>query len=58
MENAEADPVLLDTWFKDNIFGIRATRTAGDGAFVVFSSMGFYPVTGEAWNIPLEVPCS
>ncbi len=37
---------LLDTWFKDNIFGIPGDEDGGGmTAFVVFSSMGFYPVT-------------
>ncbi|MDQ0108779.1 putative alpha-1,2-mannosidase [Chitinophaga terrae (ex Kim and Jung 2007)] len=37
---------LLDTWFKDNIFGIPGDEDGGGmSAFVVFSSMGFYPVT-------------
>ena len=37
---------LLDTWFKDNVFGIPGDEDGGGmTAFVVFSSMGFYPVT-------------
>lgn len=37
---------LLDVWFKDNIFGIPGDEDGGAmTAFVVFSSMGFYPVT-------------
>ncbi|MEN8226744.1 MAG: GH92 family glycosyl hydrolase [Bacteroidota bacterium] len=37
---------LLDTWFPDNIFGIPGDEDGGGmTAFVVFSSMGFYPVT-------------
>ncbi len=37
---------LLDTWFKDNIFGIPGDEDGGGmSAFVVFSSLGFYPVT-------------
>ena len=37
---------LLDTWFQDNIFGIPGDEDGGGmTAFVVFSSMGFYPVT-------------
>jgi predicted alpha-1,2-mannosidase len=36
---------LLDTWFKDNIFGIPGDEDGGGmSAFVVFSSMGFYPM--------------
>lgn len=37
---------LLDVWFKDNIFGIPGDEDGGAmSAFVVFSAMGFYPVT-------------
>ena len=37
---------LLDTWFKDNIFGIPGDEDGGGmSAFVVFSSLGFYPIT-------------
>lgn len=37
---------LLDTWFKDNVFGIPGDEDGGGmSAFVVFSAMGFYPVT-------------
>ncbi|GGD96241.1 alpha-1 2-mannosidase [Maribacter cobaltidurans] len=37
--------LLLDTWFKDNIFGVPGDEDGGSmSAFVVFSSMGFYPV--------------
>lgn len=37
---------LLSTWFKDDIFGIPGDEDGGGmSAFVVFSSMGFYPVT-------------
>jgi len=37
---------LLDAWFRDNIFGIPGDEDGGGmSAFVVFSSMGFYPVT-------------
>jgi predicted alpha-1,2-mannosidase len=37
---------LLDTWFKDNIFGIPGDEDGGGmSAFVVFSAMGFYPLT-------------
>ncbi|WP_028298705.1 GH92 family glycosyl hydrolase [Olivibacter sitiensis] len=37
---------LLDVWFKDNIWGIPGDEDGGGmTAFVVFSSMGFYPVT-------------
>lgn len=37
---------LLDVWFKDNIFGVPGDEDGGGMmAFVVFSSMGFYPVT-------------
>jgi putative alpha-1,2-mannosidase len=37
---------LLNTWFKDNEFGIPGDEDGGGmSAFVVFSMMGFYPVT-------------
>jgi predicted alpha-1,2-mannosidase len=37
---------LLDLWFKDNVFGIPGDEDGGGmSAFVVFSSLGFYPVT-------------
>jgi len=37
---------LLDVWFQDNIFGIPGDEDGGGmTAFVVFSMMGFYPVT-------------
>ncbi len=37
---------LLDVWFKDNIFGIPGDEDGGAmTAWVVFSSMGLYPVT-------------
>lgn len=37
---------LLDVFFKDNIFGIPGDEDGGGmSAFVVFSSMGLYPVT-------------
>lgn len=38
--------LLLKTWFDDNIFGIPGDEDGGGmSAFVVFSSMGFYPIT-------------
>lgn len=38
--------LLLDLWYKDNVFGIPGDEDGGGmSAFVVFSSMGFYPVT-------------
>ena len=37
---------LLDVWFKDNIFGIPGDEDGGGmTAFVVFTSIGLYPVT-------------
>ncbi|MBO9635626.1 MAG: glycoside hydrolase family 92 protein, partial [Chitinophagaceae bacterium] len=37
---------LLDAWFGDNVFGIPGDEDGGGmSAFVVFSAMGFYPVT-------------
>jgi predicted alpha-1,2-mannosidase len=38
--------MLLATWFKDDVFGIPGDEDGGGmSAFVVFSSMGFYPIT-------------
>lgn len=38
--------LLLDLWYKDNVFGIPGDEDGGGmTAFVVFSSMGFYPIT-------------
>jgi predicted alpha-1,2-mannosidase len=38
--------LLLSAWFKDDIFGIPGDEDGGGmSAFVVFSSMGFYPIT-------------
>jgi len=37
---------LLDVWFKDNIFGMPGDEDGGGmSAFVVFTSIGLYPVT-------------
>lgn len=37
---------VLNTWFKDNVFGIPGDEDGGGmTAFVVLSAMGFYPVT-------------
>ena len=37
--------MLLDAWFRDDIFGIPGDEDGGGmSAFVVFSSMGFYPI--------------
>jgi len=37
--------LLLDTWFKDNIFGVPGDEDGGSmSSFVVFTSMGFFPV--------------
>ena len=37
--------MLLDAWYPDNIFGIPGDEDGGGmSAFVVFSSMGFYPI--------------
>ncbi len=36
---------ILETWFKDDIFGVPGDEDAGAmSAFVVFTAMGFYPV--------------
>lgn len=38
--------MLLNTWFSDNIHGIPGDEDGGGmSAFVVFSAIGFYPVT-------------
>lgn len=38
--------MLIDTWFPDNLFGIPGDEDGGGmSAFVVFSMMGFNPVT-------------
>ncbi len=38
--------MLLDTWFTDNIFGMPGDEDGGGmSSFVVFSMMGFFPVT-------------
>ena len=38
--------MLLDTWFTDSLFGIPGDEDGGGmSAFVVFSMMGFFPVT-------------
>jgi predicted alpha-1,2-mannosidase len=38
--------MLLDTWFSDNLFGMPGDEDGGGmSAFVVFSMMGFFPVT-------------
>jgi predicted alpha-1,2-mannosidase len=38
--------MLLDTWFRDNTLGMPGDEDGGGmSAFVVFSMMGFYPVT-------------
>lgn len=38
--------LVLDTWFQDNIFGVPGDEDGGSmSSFVVFSAMGFYPVT-------------
>ncbi|TFG43224.1 MAG: glycoside hydrolase family 92 protein, partial [Bacteroidia bacterium] len=37
--------MLLDAWYPDNIFGIPGDEDGGGmSAFIVFSSMGFYPL--------------
>jgi len=50
--------MLLDTWFTNSPFGIPGDEDGGGlSAFVVFSSMGFYPVTPgiPAFNIASPV---
>ncbi|MBR5176258.1 MAG: GH92 family glycosyl hydrolase [Bacteroidales bacterium] len=41
---------MLDTWFRDDLMGVPGDEDGGGmTSFVVFSSLGFYPVTpGEA----------
>lgn len=46
--------MLLDTWFTDTVFGFPGDEDGGGmSSFVVFSMMGFYPVTPgiPAYNI-------
>jgi predicted alpha-1,2-mannosidase len=48
--------MLLDTWFTNSPFGIPGDEDGGGlSAFVVFSSLGFYPVTP---GIPVFNICS
>ena len=45
---------LLKTWFRNNLMGVPGDEDGGGmSAFVVFSSLGFYPVTPgfPAYNI-------
>jgi predicted alpha-1,2-mannosidase len=38
--------LILDTYFKDNVFGVPGDEDGGSmSSFVVFSAMGFFPVT-------------
>ncbi|RQP13436.1 MAG: glycoside hydrolase family 92 protein [Parapedobacter sp.] len=38
--------LILDTWFMDNVLGVPGDEDAGAmSSFVVFSSLGFYPVS-------------
>lgn len=38
--------LLLDTWFKDNVFGVSGDEDGGSmSSFAVFSAMGFFPLT-------------
>lgn len=49
--------LLLKTWFDDNIFGIPGDEDGGGmSAFVVFSMMGFYPLTPGNPNYTLGSP--
>jgi predicted alpha-1,2-mannosidase len=37
--------LILDTWFRDNIFGVPGDEDGGSmSSFVVFSAMGFFPL--------------
>jgi len=50
--------MLLDTWFTNSPFGIPGDEDGGGlSSFVVFSSIGFYPVTPgiPAFNIASPV---
>ncbi|MGD0757002.1 MAG: GH92 family glycosyl hydrolase, partial [Bacteroidales bacterium] len=49
--------MLLDTWFTNSPFGIPGDEDGGGlSAFVVFSSMGFYPVTPELPSFNIGSP--
>jgi predicted alpha-1,2-mannosidase len=49
--------MLLDTWYTDNLFGIPGDEDGGGmSAFVVFSMMGFFPVTPGIPNYNIGSP--
>jgi predicted alpha-1,2-mannosidase len=38
--------LVLDTWFRDDVFGVPGDEDGGSmSSFVVFSAMGFFPLT-------------
>jgi predicted alpha-1,2-mannosidase len=38
--------LILDTWFRDDVFGVPGDEDGGSmSSFVVFSAMGFFPLT-------------
>jgi predicted alpha-1,2-mannosidase len=49
--------LILDTYFQDNIFGVPGDEDGGSmSSFVVFSSMGFFPVTPGIPNYSITSP--
>ncbi|MEO6520054.1 MAG: GH92 family glycosyl hydrolase [Mucilaginibacter sp.] len=49
--------MLLDTWYTDNLFGMPGDEDGGGmSAFVVFSMMGFFPVTPGIPNYNIGSP--
>ncbi len=49
--------LILDTYFKDNIFGVPGDEDGGSmSSFVVFSAMGFFPVTPGIPNYSITSP--
>lgn len=49
--------LILDTYFKDNIFGVPGDEDGGSmSSFVVFSAMGFFPVTPRIPNYSITSP--
>jgi len=54
MEDAKRIRLLLKQWFRNDLMGVPGDEDGGGmSAFVVFSSIGFYPVTPgiPAYNI-------
>ena len=49
--------LILDTYFQDNVFGVPGDEDGGSmSSFVVFSSMGFFPVTPGIPNYSITSP--